>query len=481
MTLTQTNSHLSSLPVCTAYANCAPYAVDGRVSFNLEAVEHMASGYTPNLRRVHIYHSCPPNLRALHRQLHGRKHSWKGFPRPGPQEQQGAKPTSPQRATLETLVLSGGYGPPNQLSSWNERTDFGYLQRLELDITLSVADLTTLASMAADNTFRSLRTLGLHISSFKPIEHDPATLDKPASLVLTNMPPLHGLTLTGHFGTLTLDALLHRHGPTLRKLHFLPAVLNNDRSEEEDDDAPIRPIRRFHIRRSTLPTPVHNTITLVPKLAQHCPRLESLRLRVNRHQGGPAEVAVYRALGQLLLPGQLARLTLVLDCRVPAVYVPPDLDLDLSRKEEVQYELEVEARWSRDALVNCAVDGPLAKAVFEEIVAAAADAAGGDGDRAAASLEWLRLEPEIPAMDFDTEFENMARWVGRTWVCQLGAGSGLVTKEVKRYDVWETRSVSFRRGLLEMDGRHTKIWDALWPSTGGDWREQWSSLPLVKA
>ncbi|KAG7288124.1 hypothetical protein NEMBOFW57_007647 [Staphylotrichum longicolle] len=459
------------------HASCAPYGLDGRVSFNLEAVEHMVSGFTPNLRQVHVYHSCPPNLRALRRQLRDPKPSWKGFPEPGSQDQPGSNPISRPRARLEILVLSGGYAPPNQLSTWHERTDFRYLQRLELAITLSVADLTALTSMAADDTFHSLRTLGLHISSSKPLEHNPATLDKPTSLLLAAMPPLHGLTLTGHFGALTLDALLRRHGPTLRKLAFLPAPINPDKGDEDDDDAPLRPIRRFHLRRSPAPPPVHDTMALAPQLARHCPRLHSLRLRVRRHRGGPAEVAVYRALGQFLVrPGRLARLALVLDCRVPAVYVPPDLGMSL--KEEVQVELEAERGWCRDMLGNCAVDGALARAVFEEIVGGAAAAAAGEGqDGAAASLECLRLEPEIPAMDTATQFEDLVRWVGRTWVCKLG-GAEPVTKEMKRYDVWGTRSVSFRIRLLETDEWLMKIWDELWPSTGGDWREQWSSLPL---
>jgi hypothetical protein len=97
-------------------------------------------------------------------------------------------------------------------------------------------------------------------------------------------------------------------------------------------------------------------------------------------------------------------------------------------------------------------------------------------------LEWLRIEPEIPELETAGEFEELVRWIAQTWVCKVGAGGlGLVTKEVKRPDLPYRVSRRFREELLEMGEWHRKLWDELWPSRGGDWREEWSSLPLVGA
>ena len=120
-----------------------PYDRDGHFSFNLDAVKHMVSGHAPNLRRVHIRmlyfdpRYAPPS--------HGSPRvAWKGFPRPA-SDQPSPEPTQPSLARLETLTLSGALSGPEQLSSWNARTDFSCLRRFELNLRLSPEGFNTLA------------------------------------------------------------------------------------------------------------------------------------------------------------------------------------------------------------------------------------------------------------------------------------------------------------------------------------------------
>ncbi len=133
--------------------------------------------------------------------------------------------------------------------------------------------------MAAERKFCSLQTLGLKVGSHNRDESNPATLDKLTSLFLQAIPQLNNLKLHGKLGPFILHALPHRHGPTLCKLRLFPTT--NNATNLGDPSSPY-----------------HNT--LAHNIAALCPRLETLHIQIQRHQGRPKETAVYRALGALV-------------------------------------------------------------------------------------------------------------------------------------------------------------------------------------
>ncbi|KAJ4287100.1 hypothetical protein N0V88_007722 [Collariella sp. IMI 366227] len=236
-----------------------------------------------------------------------------------------------------------------------------------MDCQLSLTSLITLTSLADTNQFRSLRSLHLRIFSSVTLENIGDALDSPTSLFLQALPPLNRLSLTNYFGVLTLSVILAHHGPTLHSLHLAPNPKTTTTSS----------LITFH--RSTTP-PFYHSATIVAQIATHCPRLEYLGLPVQRQQGGPQEVAAYRALGKLR---RLERVELFLNCGVLPVLV---LGCAGSAAEEAQAEREAEAEFLRKLMVNSAVDEVLARAIFGEI-------AGAGG----VLLERLGVKPAVPA------------------------------------------------------------------------------------
>ena len=419
-------------------ARCLRYDTYRRFSFNLEAVESMVRGYAPALRRVSIVYESPGGFLGLQEAIRAPRAPWRGFPGPSP-DRPSPQLAQPALAHLETLVLSGNPPIPWGLAEWNNRTDFTRLRRFELFSGVSLDALNTLASMAADNKFHSLQVLGLYIaherSSLRLLAEEtpqrPSDMDKATSLFLQAIPPLHKVDLTGAVGPRAIHALLHRHGPALRTLRLLP-------------------------RRETTTTPTND---LAHALPPHCPRLETLTLRVERRRGGPQEVAVYRALGAL---PRLARLTVLLDCHLPDGAVPAD----------------DEAALIRATLANCAVDGALARAVFEEVAAA-----GGAGPR----LERLRIETKAAEVCGGglLDYDELARWVARSWVCEgsLGGGGEVVVREDDEGSWFgDVESLEYHRGQLDrVKWECREVWEELWPGRGGDWRDEWTSFPLERA
>ncbi|KAL2166913.1 hypothetical protein VTG60DRAFT_2021 [Thermothelomyces hinnuleus] len=265
-------------------AKCAAYDGHGRFSFNLEALKHIVtSRCAPGLRHLSVHHTTPPGTISLLEAIRAPRDSWKGFFRShhGPNQpttdslQQ--SPTVPERARLETLVLSGNFDGLYHLEAWHSRIDISALTRFELYGDVSIQALHTLASMAARSNFSSLRELGLTIPLRQrnrpwslPLNDDghetTSSPDQPAGLFLQAVPPLAALTLN-----------------------------DPHHADDEDDD-------------------VDADAEQARTIQQRWPRLEDVQLRVRRRQGGPEEVAVYRTLGRL---PRLRRATVVLDCRVP--------------------------------------------------------------------------------------------------------------------------------------------------------------------
>ncbi|KAG7291251.1 hypothetical protein NEMBOFW57_001263 [Staphylotrichum longicolle] len=411
------------------------HATCGAGSFNLEALDHMIMGSAPGLRRVRIGVYTRGGCLALLESIHAPQKPWQGFyAGPGTADSARQPPTQPAKGRLESLVLSDPFASPG-VNAWNNRTDLTLLRRLDLRIN-SVATINALTALAADNRLRSLQALALSISFPYNPQRNAVVLghqasDHPTSLLLQALPPLRSLRLTGYFGAATVDAILHRHGPALRKLFLLPNQTDNTsdalltprffRNDNNDNPAPDDPNVPAAVSR---PHPEHTP--LIHALAAHCPHLTTLTLRIHRHHGRRPEVAAYRALRQLR---NLRRATLHLDCRLPASMSP---DVDGNEAETV-----------RQVWMNCAVDRALARTIFEVV---------NGGDK---RLERLRLRPEVPSGMLDRlrrAYHNVADWVGESWVCEEVEGSeegGVKVRGVATMDVLSM--LDSQAGMEELD------------------------------
>ncbi|KAK4247598.1 hypothetical protein C7999DRAFT_14412 [Corynascus novoguineensis] len=419
------------------HAKYQPWDVYGRFSFNLEALQHIVmSGCAPNLKHLHIHYVSPPTPIGLVAAYRAHRKPWKGFfheSSDSPSVDLSHQPSNNERIrSLETLVLSGDcpvfdfVGTPGSfdlfsfsydLNAWYHQIDFSVLQRFELNCAISVEALHALFTMAAsNNAFRSLRELALSVRREEWWANSTDIFDPPTSLFIRSLPPLEVLKLDGFFGKATVNVILRRHGQALRKLHLIP----EDTSTGGNGD-------------------------LVHELQQWCPLLENVRLCVRRRQGGPREVAIYRALERM---PRLRRAELLLNCRLPV--------------DETGDDVARVRKW----LVNLAVDEILARAIFDKISAAAGTP----------FLKYLRLE--IGALDPHPDFEYWAKWIQRDWICERNEMRGEVA--VREIGESERTKRVLRKSLerVEMEGRD--LWSDIWPrgAESEDWMDHWHSFPL---
>ncbi len=115
------------------------------------------------------------------------------------------------------------------------------------------------------------------------------------------------------------------------------------------------------------------------------------------------------------------------------------------------------------------MDGALARAIFDELAAAGA------------SLERLSIKTEA-GMTGIRKFDVLTRWVARSWLWEVrGHGEeGPVVWEDLEGPVDEGGgNLPFIWDMLErLDQECKELWADMWRSTGGDWRDEWSSFAL---
>jgi hypothetical protein len=410
----------------------------GLVDYNLDAVARMVTGYAPAIRRVRVNYYAPARSASKRNTT-----PWQGFLADSPDRHaagQGEAAAVSKRGCLDTLYLSDD----RRLEDWNARTDFGHLRRFELQyIMFGHPTLETLVRMARHDEFRSLRELGLAATWHE----DKQGQDELISLFLLAVPPLKVLKLGLHFGERAFGAALRRHGSTLRRLHLDP---------DAEGGFVLSPER-------------------ICEMQQCCPGLDDVQLCIPRRQGGPEEVAIYRTLGRL---PQLRRLTLLLDCHnglleddeeVKALNTLYDAEGDGQDPERDVYR-EIQLLVARKTLINAAVDEALARAIFHEIV-----------NVVNAPLERLFIDPKIPEFvfpdDIGSDFDHLAQWIGRSWVCT-------------KYNTRDRDDVLVRRKVVDkwygwpeeapsnVDEECIDLWTELWPRRAADW---WDLVSLEEA
>lgn len=245
------------------------------------------------------------------------------------------------------------------LTEWRQYVDFAKLERLELRPAVHQAAIETLTEYAiSDQGFKCLRSLELDISPHSPSRHT-ALFYESVTLLLTKLPPLSVLDLTGWHSRVSIERIAMRHGPRLRKLHLarFPGFWQNANEEN------------------------------ILQLGRYCPLLEELSIPIQRSKGDSQEVALYRALGTLkslkyldlwldVSPTALCREEDCLDVPpqeqlFPAIKSPTDPSFDEFDNEHTElysggfYKLR--KGHIRDIMINSVVDIDLASAIFRVI------------------------------------------------------------------------------------------------------------------
>ncbi|KFA81760.1 hypothetical protein S40288_11650 [Stachybotrys chartarum IBT 40288] len=442
--------------------------------YNGDAVKEIASSATPdgwsNLRHVVMINRRPGDGTAV--QSLETRLPWQGF-RP-PVNAQSSSPSAPlidasshahSAGCLQSLCLLGDpdWMVPSlsSLLSWKRCIDFSVLARLELQ-PAGYDTLKTLTDMARCGQFDSLESLYLGTWwDDREMEPDKVqNMDHMAVQLLKALPPLRNLKMEECSSDGLFQAIMDRHGSTLRILHIFPG---NEGT-------------RFL------------GLEQVNQIVRVCRLLQGLTLLIPRSLGNAFETAIYRALGRLPV---LEYIKLILDC---TILDKTRFRLRLSESSGLlkpEESSEQEATFLRETLFNVAVDSTLAKSIFRTIAQSQSMETGIPYE----ALPLYRVVLEVlPDYHLYGEISNVRRWIGRNWVCERrsisegddGNGTlsfGVATKELNRLARLDAGSLLDDEPWWFQDSAFFKsVWNSLWPtgSSGdqGDWKNAWRSFPL---
>jgi hypothetical protein len=311
-------------------------------SFNLKAVQQLVQGANPHVKVVDVYNTRAPRIKgepARHPRFH---RTWHGF---------GSSSQSP--SNLISLRLGDSWGGLHleKFEAWH--ASFATLRVLKLCLSVDLAVLRRIAEQKEDSPlFPSLTYFELATS--RPWRENTREVALVIQQVLRSLPPLETLSLPGYFCNLSprqrasiFDLVLDCHGHTLTSLSPPQTLSSSD----------------------------------VRQLIYRCPQLQHLSTIVARTGGGADEVAMYRQLGS---HPRLQSIALTLDCTVDACRTYPSsrggwYDYNVlfpfpssahPSEGRTQRAKQVSFSHVRTSLTKCALDGPLAEAIFRHIQAA---------------------------------------------------------------------------------------------------------------
>ncbi|PYI00308.1 hypothetical protein BO78DRAFT_474069 [Aspergillus sclerotiicarbonarius CBS 121057] len=251
------------------------------------------------------------------------------------------------RAQLESLSL-----PPQtkltaqHFSDLHEATDFGQLRSWTVGC---IEDSSVPRTIAHLHPFRQLKRLVLAL--YPPSED--LRFWPAVESMFESLPPLTYLCLLGAYEPRFLHtAVLRKHGATLLvlKLHKVVQGFNSEEILRLAKKGTVGPI--FSAQD-------------ISSIAAQCPLLRELSICIQRSRG--LETDVYAALAQL---PSLDTLHLVVNCLAPMsnqMPVPPRELTDFEQSRLITQWYDMPAWFSRDTMINCAIDATLATAIFRYI------------------------------------------------------------------------------------------------------------------
>jgi hypothetical protein len=287
---------------------------------------------------------------------------------------------------LKRLSLMGHCRYPIRLDQWANTTDFTLLESLVLEINYSKPDLD---SLRVHGIFPRLKTLNLRLyREYKGLGELEDECLYQLIMILSNLPPLQSLKLTGYIGPKIPDSAFRVHGQSLETLALFPISSEGRRESGELLDSHFRQCESL------------STGDILDILHQ-CPLLEELSIPLERTYQNADNPAIYEAIGG---HRRLRSVTLFLDCfAIPLndreLYEAPDL---LSNDECSNAIDDI-----RKLFWACALDEHLARDIVYAIT----------GGRDTHVLQELRIRSSANAKDasemYGTEmgtiFHNLAK------------------------------------------------------------------------
>lgn len=275
--------------------------------------------------------------------------------------------------------------------------------------------------------------------------------------------PLSSLKITGWNVDSVLDHILDAHGTSLIKLE----LQSNSRN-----DLPTQSVRKRDLS----------------KMSQRCSQLQYLDLTLDRTEGDPEEVALYRTLG--LLP-QLKDLSLTVRIaktwdniiednvsfdEVVEYAIDPRFDDEFDRKipKAIFDDTDMCNGIARNRLINCALDAALGRDIFSAI---------SEG-KPKGSTPLERLSIEMTRVDYFGKVAclpvlvKVLRCLSRPLqitrsIRDDGYKDLLVEREEFSLDSFHDIPIEIPRWLQD-------IWRRVWPGKIADeWWNDWHSLPLA--
>lgn len=405
------------------------------VDYNYEAVLDMMAKTAPNLKHVWLKEEGHGGSLAYQSAVFsGPRPPWPGFP---------TSETHNRVGRPFTLVLDGLSFNIVHVFSGRSRTDFTCLTNLDILCRLPASTLQDLLQMAEYGTFKSLRSLGLPLSTASLGENQDDTAirvedEAMGGALLAVLDPLDCLTLYYHIRERPLEAILAHHGRSLRCLR--------------------------------LDTADHVSLLHLDKFQQHCPGLRELHVPILRTQGNRHEVELYRSLGRF---SRLERLTLWMRILPANEYVTRTLDN--FKKEDTEGHTE----WLQHVFTNAAIDAALARCIFRIISTA-------QGPKE--TLQYLRVQPRdisrLPSFVSwpDVKTSYLLTWIARSWICERGDWDNTAEKvSTREVLIWKRKFYDEDLAkMAKLAGRSDQVWRHLWPDRTGDWMESWTSFPLIE-
>lgn len=417
---------------------CAWRGSDGDDDFNLEAAMDLASGLAPNLKEVSIVEIWPIGCWRYDRR---RRASWQGLP--GLSDKVGGSLTS-----WSWLGSSDNVGV-NIEKNWCRSTTLSHLQHLHIrrphETSLGISG-EEMKWIIQNRSFLQLKTLSVAIT------RDDFFVDRPhyvknAVSFFQAFRPLEELSVYGPIDAHIMEAIVSRHGKTLRKLNLYPKeVWFSDVNGRTADNPPMAFTKKE-----------------LSQIADLCPLLEELSVPAKRNESRASEVELYRCFRKMK---SLRTLYLILDCSNSLVW--PGNNQQHNQNPHFSAEdqefiipygsgmIPITRGEVKKILVNCAVDESLARSIWTTICQEK------EGSRLERLMLWSTGTFSYPtrAQFFSVLVEEMSR----SWLLERNPRDDQVDPIIRGLSKLSREYLQAQRHLDEDFKKTTeKLFRSIWP------------------
>lgn len=358
--------------------------------------------------------------------------------------------------------MNWGWLRPFELEKWEILTDFSALTTLKIDYQ----SITSVSEKLATRCyFPSLESLDIELGhAYDTGRYFPRRINQVESFML-NLPALSTLKMTGWHSRISIDTILERHGPRLRRL----SIMSFD----------------------------GQTLSLenLRQLVETCQVLEALTIQIKRSRGSYEEYICYQTIGLL---SKLRHLDLRLDtCRSlrhdrrTQQGFEPSCNPSFSEFDEkissVQITQDCFARNGhvRDAFINGTLDKELAYNIYHAVCSLRYQTE----DNHFVPLSSVKVGvtgafhfQQHPNYITPPWISGVFDYLGRAcYVKRIFGSDGNVKIMVEQEPSPEIPKTSLGREILELDQQIDAVYKRVWPSKGPNWWNKWHSFPLAKS